>query len=217
MTGFGNHFATEAVAGALPIGRNSPQKPPFGLYTEQLSGTAFTAPRHENRAPGSTACARRRTPRLCAAIPARAFRARPQQGSARAQPPALGPADIEDADWLDSLTTMIVAGDGPRLRPASPCISMPRRRTWSTALFSAADGELLILPEMGALTLAHRTRPDRREARPGRADPARRTLPRRRSPTARRAAMSRESREPVPLPDLGPIGSNGLANPRDLP
>ncbi|PND82796.1 homogentisate 1,2-dioxygenase, partial [Escherichia coli] len=47
--GFGNHVATEAVPGALPIGRNSPQKPPFDLYAEQLSGTAFTAPRHENR------------------------------------------------------------------------------------------------------------------------------------------------------------------------
>src|SRR5687768_17977563 len=49
MSGFPNHFATEAVPGALPEGRNSPQKPPFGLYTEQLSGTAFTAPRGENR------------------------------------------------------------------------------------------------------------------------------------------------------------------------
>src|SRR3569623_3521138 len=49
MTGFGNHFATEAVAGALPVGRNSPQKPAYGLYAEQLSGTAFSAPRHENR------------------------------------------------------------------------------------------------------------------------------------------------------------------------
>jgi homogentisate 1,2-dioxygenase len=49
LSGFGNSFATEAVAGALPQGRNSPQKTPFGLYAEQLSGTAFTAPRHENR------------------------------------------------------------------------------------------------------------------------------------------------------------------------
>src|SRR5215207_9768428 len=49
MTGFGGHFETEAVAGALPRGRNSPQRPAFGLYTEQLSGSAFTAPRHENR------------------------------------------------------------------------------------------------------------------------------------------------------------------------
>ena len=49
MTGFGNHFATEAAPGALPVGRNSPQKTPMGLYAEQLSGTAFTAPRAENR------------------------------------------------------------------------------------------------------------------------------------------------------------------------
>ncbi|TVV69711.1 homogentisate 1,2-dioxygenase, partial [Sphingomonas solaris] len=49
LTGFGNHFSTEAVAGALPIGRNSPQRVPFGLYAEQFSGTAFTAPRAENR------------------------------------------------------------------------------------------------------------------------------------------------------------------------
>ena len=49
MTGFGGHFSTEAVAGALPVGRNSPQQVPFGLYAEQFSGTAFTAPRSENR------------------------------------------------------------------------------------------------------------------------------------------------------------------------
>eukprot|EP01035_Chromulina_nebulosa_P014713 gene14713-19469_t len=49
LTGFGNHFATEAVPGALPVGRNSPQQTPMGLYAEQLSGTAFTAPRAENR------------------------------------------------------------------------------------------------------------------------------------------------------------------------
>src|SRR5687767_2417195 len=49
MSGFGNEFATEALAGALPIGRNSPQKVAYGLYAEQFSGTAFTAPRHANR------------------------------------------------------------------------------------------------------------------------------------------------------------------------
>ena len=48
-SGFGNKFATEALQGALPIGRNSPQRYPYGLYVEQLSGTAFTAPRADNR------------------------------------------------------------------------------------------------------------------------------------------------------------------------
>ena len=49
QSGFANEFVTEALAGALPIGQNSPQKAPYGLYTEQLSGTAFTAPRAANR------------------------------------------------------------------------------------------------------------------------------------------------------------------------
>ena len=48
-TGFGNEFATEALPGALPVGKNSPQKVAYGLYAEQISGTAFTAPRTENR------------------------------------------------------------------------------------------------------------------------------------------------------------------------
>src|SRR2546421_12534131 len=47
--GFGNEFASEAVPGALPAGRNSPQRAPLGLYAEQLSGTAFTQPRGVSR------------------------------------------------------------------------------------------------------------------------------------------------------------------------
>src|ERR1700704_1326852 len=49
QSGFGNEFASEALPGALPLGCNSPQRAPYGLYAEQLSGTAFTAPRHANR------------------------------------------------------------------------------------------------------------------------------------------------------------------------
>src|SRR5436305_14527105 len=49
VSGFGGHFESEGIAGALPKGRNSPQRPAFGLYTEQLSGSSFTSPRHENR------------------------------------------------------------------------------------------------------------------------------------------------------------------------
>ncbi|HUA55093.1 MAG TPA: homogentisate 1,2-dioxygenase, partial [Candidatus Sulfotelmatobacter sp.] len=49
LSGFGNEHATEAVAGALPVGQNSPQRPPLGLYAEQISGTAFTQPRAVNR------------------------------------------------------------------------------------------------------------------------------------------------------------------------
>src|SRR5664279_4409214 len=48
MSGFGNSFETEALPGALPIGRNSPQRAAYGLYAEQLSGSPFTAPRTSN-------------------------------------------------------------------------------------------------------------------------------------------------------------------------
>src|SRR6187402_3551850 len=48
MSGFGNTFETEALSGALPIGRNSPQKVNYGLYAEQLSGSPFTAPQSSN-------------------------------------------------------------------------------------------------------------------------------------------------------------------------
>lgn len=56
MTGFGNEFASEAVADTLPVGQNSPQRVAHGLYAEQLSGTAFTAPRSKIGAVGCTAC-----------------------------------------------------------------------------------------------------------------------------------------------------------------
>ena len=93
MTGFGNHFATEAAPGALPQGQNSPQKTPMGLYAEQLSGTAFTAPRAENRrswlyrlrpsAQARTLSAVRPGPGALGAV---------RRDAAQSQPDALGPA-----------------------------------------------------------------------------------------------------------------------------
>ena len=114
--GFGNHVSTEAVPGALPVGRNSPQRPAFGLYAEQLSGTAFTAPRHENRRSW-----------LYRLRPSAAHPAFTRYGGAKLFAPGVvdepfapnrlrwGPLEVEEEqDWLDSLTTMTVAGDGPR-------------------------------------------------------------------------------------------------------
>ena len=64
MSGFGNSFETEALPGALPIGRNSPQRCAYGLYAEQLSGSPFTAPRGRVR---STKVASAAPSRSCAA------------------------------------------------------------------------------------------------------------------------------------------------------
>ena len=93
MTGFGGHFESEAVEGALPKGRNSPQRPAFGLYAEQLSGSAFTSPRHENRRSWlyrmrPTADHRPFTRYDGATL----FAPGTVERAARAQPPALGPA-----------------------------------------------------------------------------------------------------------------------------
>ena len=218
MTGFGNHFATEAVAGALPVGRNSPQKPPYGLYAEQLSGTAFTAPRHENRRswlyrlrPSATHPAFTR------------YEGAPLFAPGVSQQP-LAPnrlrwrgLDLQDADWLDSLTTMLVAGDGGPASQAGVAMHVYRaRRDMVNRAFVSADGEMLILPEQGALRLL--TELGRIDIAPGqvalipRGVRFRVELPDGKA----RGYVAENHGAHFRLPDLGPIGSNGLANPRDF-
>ncbi|WP_034159835.1 homogentisate 1,2-dioxygenase [Sphingomonas sp. ERG5] len=217
QTGFGNHFATEALPGALPIGRNSPQKPAFGLYAEQLSGTAFTAPRHENRRSWLYRL------RPSAAHPAftrytGAKRFAPGVSKDPLAPNRLrwGPSEVADADWLDSLTTMIVAGEGPAAQAGVAMHLYGASRDMVDRAFVSGDGELLILPEQGALTLL--TEMGRIDVKPGqvalipRGVRFRVTLP---DGTAR-GYVAENHGQPFRLPDLGPIGSNGLANPRDF-
>ncbi|MEO8374330.1 MAG: homogentisate 1,2-dioxygenase [Sphingomonas bacterium] len=217
QTGFGNHFSTEAIPGALPIGRNSPQKPPFGLYAEQLSGTAFTAPRHENRRSWLYRL------RPSAAHPAfsryeGAKQFAPGLSKAPLAPNRLrwGPLDIEDADWLDSLTTMVVAGEGPKSQAGVAMHIYRASKDMIDRAFVSADGELLILPEMGVLTLF--TELGRIDVKPGevalipRGVRFRITLPDGKA----RGYVAENHGQPFRLPDLGPIGSNGLANPRDF-
>ena len=217
QTGFGNHFATEAIPGALPVGRNSPQRPPFGLYAEQLSGTAFTAPRHENRRSW-----------LYRLRPSAAHPAFTRYAGAKQFAPGLskeplapnrlrwGPLDIEDADWLDSLTTMVVAGDGPKSQAGVAMHIYRASRDMVDRAFVSADGELLILPERGALTLF--TELGRIDVKPGeialipRGVRFRVTLPDGKA----RGYVAENHGQAFRLPDLGPIGSNGLANPRDF-
>ena len=112
VPGFGNHVATEALPGALPIGRNSPQRVPYGLYAEQVSGTAFTAPRAENR--------RAWLYRIRPAVMHPPFRQIPNRGIAGrfdevpASPNQLRwdplPMPGDPADFVDGLVTM--AGNG---------------------------------------------------------------------------------------------------------
>jgi homogentisate 1,2-dioxygenase len=217
MTGFGAHFESEAIHGALPKGRNSPQRPPFGLYAEQVSGTAFTAPRHENRRSW-----------LYRMRPTADHKPYVRYGGAtlfapgtvkdpvapnrlRWDPPADLPAGC---DFVDGMATMMANRDPADLSGVAVHLyraekSMDRR------LFVDADGELLIIPQAGTLRIA--TEFGRMEVAPGWVA----LIPRGvkfcvEVDGAARGYVAENYGASFRLPELGPIGSNGLANARDF-
>ena len=154
LTGFGGHFATEAVPGALPQGRNSPQRPAFGLYAEQLSGTAFTAPRHENRRSWlyrmrPTADHLPYTRYEGAELFAPGTVDEPlAPNRLRWDPPEL-PADC---DFVDGMVTMMANRDPADLTGVA--IHLYRAdRSMERRVFVDADGEMLIIPQSGTLRL----------------------------------------------------------------
>ncbi len=218
MTGFGNSFASEGVAGALPVGRNSPQRVPFGLYAEQLSGTAFTAPRSENR--------RAWFYRLRPTANHKAFQ--PYTGAAhlRSAPFVEAPASpnrlrwdplpLPDVptDWVDGLVTY--GGNGDVAIGSGVGIHLYAANVDMTRAFFSADGELLIVPQEGRLLVD--TEQGRIELAPlqialiPRGLRFRVSLP---DGTARGYVLENYGGL-FRLPDLGPIGSNGLANSRDF-
>ena len=217
MTGFGGHFESEARAGALPKGRNSPQRPAFGLYAEQLSGTAFTAPRAENRRSWlyrmrPTADHRPFQPYAGASLfGAPADEAPLAPNRLRWDPPQL-PAGT---DFVDGLVTMLHARTPEELVGCAVHLyradkSMERR------VFVDADGELLIIPQDGAIELF--TELGRLHVPPGHIALVPRGMKFRVvvGDGGSRGYVAENYGQPFRLPDLGPIGANGLANPRDF-
>jgi len=218
QTGFANHLATEAVPGALPAGRNSPQRPAFGLYAEQLSGTAFTAPRHENRRswlyrlrPSAEHPPYTRYEGASLFAPGMADE--PLAPNRLRWSPLALPA--EPVDLIDSMVTMMANRDPASLEGVAVHVyrataDMERR------CFVDADGELLFVPQQGRLTLL--TELGRIDIAPGqialvpRGVRFRALLP----DGAARGYVAENHGSLFRLPDLGPIGSNGLANPRDF-
>ncbi len=214
MTGFGNHFASEAVPGALPAGQNSPQKAPFGLYAEQLSGSAFTAPRHDNR--------RTWLYRLRPSASHAPFT--PYDGAANFAVAYAGPVSPNrlrwspleaqgETDFLDGLVTY--AGNGSAEAQSGVAIhlytaSQPMRR-----VLMNADGEMLIVPQQGNLHI--RTEMGVIDITPLQIAVIPRGVRFSVGVTeASRGYVLENFGAPFRLPDLGPIGANGLANPRDF-
>ena len=217
QSGFGNEFASEAIAGTLPEGRNSPQRVAHGLYAEQVSGTAFTAPRHQNR--------RSWLYRIRPAAMHGEFKpfAQPNLhndfGSGPVTPDQLrwSPLPLPQAptDFIDGLVTM--AGNGSPASQSGIAIHMyAANRDMQGRFFYDADGELLVVPQQGRLHIETElgvldVEPQEIAVIP-RGIRFRIALP----DGPSRGYVCENFGAFMRIPDLGPIGSNGLANPRDF-
>ncbi|PGH51157.1 homogentisate 1,2-dioxygenase [Streptomyces sp. Ru87] len=217
-SGFGNEHSSEAVPGALPVGRNSPQRAPLGLYAEQLSGSAFTEPRAVNRRswlyrirPSAAHPAFTRTGN--GALRSAPFdETVPDPNRLRWDPL---PAPATGTDFVAGLWTLGANGD-VRQRTGMAVHLYAANASMTGRVFSDADGELLIVPEHGGLLL--RTEFGLLRAEPGHVALIPRGVRFRvelLDDTARGYVCENYGR-PFVLPDLGPIGANGLAAPRDF-
>jgi homogentisate 1,2-dioxygenase len=218
QSGFGNEFASEAVPSALPEGQNAPQKAPFGLYTEQISGTPFTAPRGANRRSWlyriRPSVAHRPfeplTNGLLRSAPFDEVSAPPNQ--LRWQPLPLPAAPT---DFVDGLVTM--AGNGDAHSHSGMAVHIyAANRSMTDRFFFNADGELLIVPQLGRLRL--HTEMGILALEPGEIVVIQRGIKfRAELPDGQARGYICENYGALfRLPELGPIGANGLANPRDF-
>ncbi len=218
QAGFGNTFSSEAARGALPVGQNAPQRAPRGLYTEVISGTAFTAPRAEN-------------------LSSWLYKLRPSAMHAPYRPVANGlmrsgpfdevktppnrlrwnplPIPSKPTDFIDGLAT--IAGSGNLETHA--CLGVHvycANRSMTGRYFHNADGEMMLVPQQGALSIFSEL--GKLEAKPGeiavipRGMKFKVGLP----DGPSRGYVCENYGAPFRLPELGPIGSQGLAQRRDF-
>ncbi|GAA0683388.1 homogentisate 1,2-dioxygenase [Marinobacterium maritimum] len=214
LSGFGNHFSSEALPGALPQAQNSPQKAPYGLYAEQLSGTAFTVPRSEMRRTWmyriKPSASHGQFTRLAQQIPGNTP-GKVNPNRLRWSPPEI-PAEAKD--FLEGLSCL--AATAHPEQPSGISIYLyAANRSMQRAFFNA-DGECLIVPESGNLRIT--TELGVLEVGPLEIAVIPRGIKFRveLADASARGYMCENHGTPLRIPDLGPIGSNGLANPRDF-
>lgn len=217
QTGFGNEFATEAIASALPIGRNAPQKAPLGLYAEQFSGTAFTAPRSANKRTWTYRIRPSVTHKPFARIDNRRLVSKFDEIETTPNQLRWNPLPMpaSETDFVDGLTT--IAGNGDSYSQHGIGIHIfACNKNMTDRFFYNADGEMLIVAEKnrirlltelgileigsGEIVVIPRGLKFRVELPDGEA----------------RGYICENYGAQFRLPDLGPIGANGLANPRDF-
>ncbi len=225
LSGFGNRHETEAVPGALPVGQNSPQKVPFGLYPEQFSATAFTAPRAQNAfswqyrlLPSAMHSAYQR-------MDDGLLRTGPcdeaaQSGGVSPNRMRWSPIEVPAAptDFIGGLTTLVTNGDAAAQTGMGVHV-YACNRSMVDRVFHSADGEMLFVPQQGRITLVSEfgsiaVAPGEIGVMPRgvrfRVEVGGPSL----SPT--RGYICENYGARFQLPELGPIGANGLANPRDF-
>jgi homogentisate 1,2-dioxygenase len=211
--GFGNTFASEAVPGALPPRGNSPRRPPLGLYAEQLNGTGFTARRADNRRTWlyrvRPSTQRRAFAPLAHARFAPGFEGRPPEANLAGFTPLAAPG----GDFVDGLETLGGAGS-PTLRRGYAVHRYFADRDMERRALYDADGDLLLVPELGALTVMTELGP--LEVAPGQIA----LLPRgllfavHLHGAQARGYVAEAYGRSFQLPERGPIGANGLADAR---
>jgi homogentisate 1,2-dioxygenase len=218
QAGFGNTFSSEAAKGALPVGQNAPQRAPRGLYTEVISGTAFTAPRADN-------------------LSSWLYKLRPSAAHAPYKPMPNGllrsgpfdevktppnrlrwnplPIPSKSTDFIDGLMTMAGSGD-PESHTGLGVHVYCANRSMTDRYLHNADGEMMLLPQLGSLSIFSEL--GKLEAKPGeiavipRGMKFKVGLPE----GASRGYVCENYGAPFRLPELGPIGSQGLAQKRDF-
>ena len=219
MSGFGNSFETEALPGALPVGRNSPQRCAYGLYAEQLSGSPFTAPRGANE--------RSWLYRIRPSVKHSGRFAKVDAGLWRTAPcheyelpiaqlrwdPA--PIPKEDKTFLQGVQTMTTAGDANTQGGMAAHVYLITKSMVDQHFYNA-DGEMMFVAAAGQSAPRHRIRPHRHRARRDRGDSARREIPRRDSRRPGARLLCENYGGAFTLPERGPIGANCLANSRDF-
>ncbi|KAK3945711.1 Homogentisate 1,2-dioxygenase [Diplogelasinospora grovesii] len=239
LNGFGSYLESESVPGALPVGHNSPQKPPLGLYAEKLSGTSFTAPRHENKQTWLyrilPSCAH--PPFTPARVPSPAhtpYSSELEVSASASEDEDVGGSSVgrlhhipnqlrwdpfdhsSETDWVTGLRQVAGAGDPTMKSGLGIYVYAAGRSMPTNAAYYSADGDLLIVPQEGALDIRTElgwllVRPMEMAVIP-RGVKYNVGLP---EGKARGYALELYQGH-FQLPELGPIGSNGLANARDF-
>lgn len=216
--GFGNEMSSEAIPGALPEGCNSPQRPPLGLYAEQLTGTSFLMPRRENQrswlyrilpSVAHSPFVRLESNKSFIAPP---FEGSPNPNQLRWDPPAI---PSRKTDFIDGLFT--VCGNGsPAAMVGSAIHTYACNHSMRERCFQSSDGDLMIVPQEGALKI--RTEFGWMAIEPGEIAVVQRGIKIQviLAGDKARGYVCENFGAHFVLPNRGPIGANGLANERDF-